>query len=107
MPRQAKVDPLATQQRYFLDPRSFISRDGRNFLAGEDVSVRRHEAWERCGGFCEEPGCNRCIDEETCHMHHVKPRSKGGDESLNNLQILCGRCHKRKHADRNPQWSKA
>lgn len=107
MPRQAKIDPLATQQRCFLDPRSFISRDGREFLAGEDMSVRRHEVFERSGGFCEEPGCNRNIAEETMHTHHIKHRSKGGAENLDNLEALCGRCHKKEHADRNPQWSKA
>lgn len=105
MPRAAKRDPFATLTRAFLDPRSFVSRDGRQFLYGEDVSVRRHEVWERCGGFCEEPGCNRCISEETMHMHHIKHRSKGGDESMNNLQAACTRCHKRHHADRNPQFS--
>src|SRR2546430_1768017 len=62
-PRAAKRDPLETENRHFLDPRSFISNDGREFLAGEDMSVRRHEVFERSGGFCEEPGCNRQIDE--------------------------------------------
>lgn len=104
MPRAAKLDPLATQLRCFLDPRSFISRDGREFLAGEDMSVRRHEVWERCGGFCEKMGCNRNITEETMHTHHVKHRSKGGAENLNNLEALCGRCHKREHGNREPRW---
>lgn len=105
MPRAAKIDPLATIQRCFLDPRSFISKDGRQFLAGEDVSVRRHEVWERTGGFCEMPGCNRCISEETMHMHHDKPRSKGGDESMGNLVGSCIRCHKRVHSNREVRWS--
>lgn len=104
MPRAAKRDDLATQIRCFLDPRSFISKDGREFLAGEDMSVRRHDVWERSGGFCEEPGCNRCISEETMHCHHLKHRSKGGAENLNNLQAACARCHKKHHADRNPQF---
>lgn len=106
MPRAARRDELSTQQRGFLDPRSFISRDGREFLAGEDMSVRRHEVWLRCDGFCERMGCNRCIiTEETMHTHHVKHRSKGGAENLNSLEALCGRCHKREHAGREPQWS--
>lgn len=105
MPRAAKRDALATALRNFLDPDSFISRDGREFLAGEDVSVRRHEVWERCGGFCERMGCNRNISEETMHTHHIRHRSKGGSESLNNLEALCGRCHKKSHANRELQWS--
>lgn len=104
MPRGAKRDPLGTQLRGFLDPRSFVSRDGREFLYGEDVSVRRHEVWERCGGFCERMGCNRNISEETMHTHHVKHRSKGGAENLNNLEALCGRCHKHEHRGREVRW---
>ena len=104
-PRAAKRDPLETENRHFLDPRSFISNDGREFLAGEDMSVRRHEVWERCGGFCERMGCNRGISEETMHTHHVKPRGKGGAENLNNLEALCGRCHKFMHRNREPQWT--
>lgn len=113
MPRAAKRDPLGTITRAFLDPRSFVSRDGREFLFGEDMSVRRHEVFDRSGGFCEELGCNRQIDEElpsehpnALHVHHIKTRGKGGAENMDNLQALCTRCHKKKHADREPQWSK-
>ena len=111
-PRAAKRDPLETENRHFLDPRSFISNDGREFLYGEDVSVRRHEVFERSGGFCEEPGCNRQIDEflpaehpNALHVHHIKHRSKGGAENMANLQAACTRCHKRHHANREPQWT--
>jgi 5-methylcytosine-specific restriction endonuclease McrA len=111
MPRAAKRDPLGTERRCFLDPLSFVSNDGREFLAGEDVSVRRHEVFERSGGFCEEPGCNREIDEHlptehpnAFHMHHLKHKGKGGSDNFTNLQAACTRCHKRHHASRNPQW---
>lgn len=106
MPRSAKRDPLGTISKCYLDPRSFVSRDGREFLYGEDTSVRRHMVWERCGGFCERQDCNRCISEETFHMHHKKPRSKGGAENLDNLEALCTRCHKFMHRDRDLRWTK-
>jgi HNH endonuclease len=112
MPRAAKRDPLETVQRAFLDPRSFVSNDGREFLFGEDMSVRRHEVFERSGGFCEEPGCNREINEylptehpNALHVHHIKHRSKGGAENMSNLQAACTRCHKKFHADRDTRWS--
>jgi 5-methylcytosine-specific restriction endonuclease McrA len=111
MPRAAKKDQLATTGRGFLDPRSFMSKDGREFLYGEDMSVRRHEVFERSGGFCEEPGCNRQIDEElpsdhpnSLHVHHVRHRSKGGAENMNNLQAACKRCHAKHHTDRDTRW---
>lgn len=103
--RAAKKDPMETVSRCFLDPRSFISKDGRQFLYGEDTSVRRHEVWERCGGFCEMNGCNRPITEESMHMHHDKERSRGGDESMGNLVAACAPCHKRFHKARDTRWS--
>jgi 5-methylcytosine-specific restriction endonuclease McrA len=98
--------------RCFLDPGSFMARDGREFLAGEDMSVRRHEVFERSGGFCEEPGCNRPIFEDlpmehpnALHVHHLKFRSKGGAENMTNLQAACTRCHKKHHKERDTRWS--
>lgn len=104
MPRFAKRDELGTQQRCFLDPRSFVSKGGEEFLAGEDMSVRRHDVWERSGGFCERPGCNRNIDEETFECHHRKTRGQGGSDNMSNLWALCKRCHKFFHRNREPQF---
>src|ERR1700730_3127078 len=104
VPRGAKRDPLQTLTRAYLDPRSFVSRDGRIFLYGEDVGVVRSEVWDRSGGFCQEPGCNRCISEETFEMHHIKFKSKGGDDSKANLRACCKKCHRRHHKDLEPRF---
>lgn len=106
MPRSAKVDALNTRERGFLDPRSFISRDGREFLAGEDATARRHEIFVRSRGFCERTGCNRCIMEETFHLHHRKSRAHGGAENTTNLLALCLRCHNFFHRKRRIQSAK-
>ena len=103
--RGAKRDEIETVKRAYLDPRSFAAKDGREFLMGEDWLVRRHEAWERSGGFCEEPGCNRCLSEETGEPHHEKFRSKGGDDSLANIRFVCRRCHRSKHPEKELQWT--
>jgi 5-methylcytosine-specific restriction endonuclease McrA len=104
VPRGQKRDPMKTLTRAYLDERSFVSRSGGEFLYGEDVSVRRHEVWERSGGFCEEPGCNRCIDEETFEMHHIKHKSKSGSDDKSNLRACCRRCHRKHHKDRETRF---
>ena len=36
---------------------------------------------------CAAPGCRQ--RPPACHVHHLKPRSRGGTTSLNNLLLLC------------------
>jgi 5-methylcytosine-specific restriction protein A len=46
----------------------------------------------RARGMCQYGGCNaRATD-----VDHVKPASEGGTNSLDNLQALCQRHHRRK-----------
>ena len=33
------------------------------------------------------------------HVDHIKPRSEGGMDDADNLQVLCGSCHRIKTAD--------
>lgn len=33
----------------------------------------------------------------TLHIHHIKYRSRGGDDTEDNLITLCFRCHKKLH----------
>ena len=43
------------------------------------------------------PYCIRCGFMRDLEVHHVHPRSDGGRESLDNLAVLCVRCHKEFH----------
>lgn len=42
--------------------------------------------------------CRACGTEKNLHIDHVVPRSAGGSDDLNNLQVLCGSCNSRKGA---------
>ena len=37
--------------------------------------------------------CLKCGSEEDLHMDHVIPESKGGETTLENLQVLCRKCN--------------
>ena len=48
----------------------------------------REEALRRAGGKCE-----RCDGTNRLAMHHIMPRSEGGGDNVENLAVLCRRCH--------------
>ena len=56
-----------------------------------DWDERRRIIFNRDGGRCQRCGINMELDE--CHIHHIKPRARGGDHSLTNLVTLCRSCH--------------
>jgi hypothetical protein len=56
MPKAFKKDSVRTKERAFLDPRSFVSLDGHELLAGVDKSARRTEIFQRDKGMCQMCG---------------------------------------------------
>ncbi len=40
----------------------------------------------------------RCCGKPGAEVHHLKYRSQGGDSDVNNLALLCKRCHEDIHA---------
>ena len=68
------------------------------------VSLIRHTIFVRSDNHCEL--CDSPIIEVTMQMHEMRHRGKGGEISLANSVAACARCHKYKHRERNPQWSK-
>lgn len=40
--------------------------------------------------------CKRCGRQDTLTIDHINPTSNGGKNNIENLQILCQRCNKRK-----------
>ncbi len=54
------------------------------------------EIWKQQKGVC--PVCHQLImTDEAWDIHHIKPRSEGGDNSLTNLMMLHLNCHRQVH----------
>lgn len=68
----------------------------------------RHEVHERDGGRCTfiDRNGNRCTNERWLHLHHIRPRSKGGPDTAENLATLCAAHHDLVHQLQLPGFLK-
>jgi hypothetical protein len=48
--------------------------------------------------------CRQCGSTQDLHYDHVIPWSRGGTNSVANIQLLCGPCNRRKGADDIPAY---
>lgn len=55
----------------------------------------RQRVWLRDGGCCRGPYCVGAapIPLVQAHIDHIRPLSKAGGSQLENLRVLCRRCH--------------
>lgn len=51
----------------------------------------KEQAYERCGGKCEL--CRTAFNGREPEYHHEIEAAMGGDNSLDNCQVLCPKCH--------------
>ena len=55
------------------------------------------QLWAESIGRCMNTECQRkliCENKNIGEMAHIAPHAKGGDESFENLILLCRNCHK-------------
>jgi len=59
---------------------------------------------QRCRNLllARDPRCGVCTSPRNLEMDHIEPRSHGRNDRLENLQLLCHDCHRRKTGE--PQW---
>jgi hypothetical protein len=100
----AKFSAALTKKEQFRDRRSKVGirPDGTRFLklAGFDMSLQRERVFERDTNKCAN--CGGYEFSGFLELDHILSRGKGGDDSMNNLQLLGGRfskckCHLHKH----------
>lgn len=54
----------------------------------------KNEVWQRDKGMCVS-----CGSKEKLEFDHIIPHSKGGSSTYRNLQLLCEKCNRTKHAN--------
>jgi len=52
--------------------------------------------------YCE--CCGKPAETEALHLHHVKHRASGGQDTKENLILLCATCHTKVHAGNISAW---
>lgn len=65
-------------------------------IAGRDLL---HALYDRQGGRCLHCG-ELFTAPETWQVHHRQWRVYGGDDALDNLELLHAHCHRQKHSRR-------
>jgi hypothetical protein len=53
----------------------------------------RKEVWQRDSGRCK-----KCGSRQHLEFDHIIPVSKGGSNSAKNIELLCRKCNRKKHA---------
>lgn len=68
------------------------------------MKISLDDLWERDGGVCQL--CFRPCDRSQASRDHIRPRSRGGSDNPNNLQLAHRLCNQLKGStpwqDRNP-----
>ena len=80
-----------------FDPRYEEYLERRWFLRHRaSLSYQERQLYSRQNGRCPQCG-ERLEDRDTWDVHHIKYRVHGGDESLENLQLMHVNCHRQLH----------
>ncbi|QTA82065.1 Group II intron reverse transcriptase/maturase [Desulfonema limicola] len=69
-------------------------------LRKQSIKTRQDILWIEQKGIC--PACQTELDKgEEWHTHHLKPKSKGGKDNLENLILMHSVCRRQIHANPN------
>jgi len=83
-------DEETKKKRGYVERGSIVRYDGSEKLVGKDWRNRKGELLQRSGGRCEWVNS----DNQRCRSfardpHHIKARSKGRDDRMENLLDVC------------------
>ena len=99
---QGNARAICTYKRNDVDPpvrddhQEVVQPDFHSKLTPREREDIKEHYFGKQKGVCL--GCGTHYDYKIFHLDHRKPRSKGGRDEKENLQLLCGSCNSRKGA---------
>ena len=70
----------------------------KNCLIKRNNKYNPEEVFEYAKMFVKQGiACAKCKSKNNLQIDHIVPRSIGGSDKIDNLQILCSSCNKRKN----------
>jgi len=97
--RPARVTPLATETMLCDATIVPVVFDGARPVAVGDahspISAKLRTALVARDGGCRFPGCRAPV--AWCDVHHIRARIQDGPTVIDNLLLLCRRCHRNVH----------
>ena len=70
-------------------------------LKGKAYHALQYDVWQRDRGHCRI-----CGKYTKAQPHHIKPRSQGGEDTMENLILLCHDCHYQIHHGKVTEYRK-
>jgi len=87
------IDNLKIHKRHIFQLREILS--GRSDRVEDERTIPtiiKIKVWSR-----DKCKCTKCESEQKLHIHHIIHFAKGGQHKLNNLVLLCAKCHAEQH----------
>ncbi|HSU38171.1 MAG TPA: HNH endonuclease [Polyangiaceae bacterium] len=79
-----------------VEPRAHVGTAKKSTRATQTIlPALRRQVLRRDGGRCQVPGCRHATFVD---VHHLRPRSEGGANTIENLVTLCSAHHRASHA---------
>lgn len=72
---------------------NLYNREYRKRIKDIKPGLRLRRLIEKKTNSMSSAKCIRCGTRENLHVHHIRPKSMGGEDTLENTTILCAECH--------------
>lgn len=87
------IEPLGSEETDTNPPQSRAQSNYSKDWKSLSEKIKKRDNWEcqRCGSMGGPEG------DSTLHAHHILPKSKGGEDWIENLITVCHECHEQIH----------